>query len=295
MPQPRQKLLLDFGEAPTAPPRPHIQYRGFSAEHVPLGASSAFDYKWAGPAHYLAVHDIRLSEGEIFVDGELASRLCDLRHRLTFVPKGSAVSGWSSPGKHTNSFTAMYFRPEEMINEVLEQYRAAPLFPSVYFQDAALLSTLQKLTALLQRRTAGDGLYAESLGLLAIVELLRVQRSQIRPSRLNKGGLSHRQQVILRDYVEDYLHTDISLSDLATVVGLTRFHFARAFAVSFGEPPYRYLSRRRVEFARQLLRDTNLDVSEIAEKVGLKSVTMLSRHMRKLVGVTPLEFRRSAS
>jgi AraC family transcriptional regulator len=57
---------------------------------------------------------------------------------------------------------------------------------------------------------------------------------------------------------------------------------------SFGEPPHRYVSRRRMEYARQLLQGTGPEVNEIAEKVGLKNNTMLSPHMRKLVDFAPL-------
>lgn len=51
--------------------------------------------------------------------------------------------------------------------------------------------------------------------------------------------------------------------------------------------------RRRIEHARQLLQDTDLGVSEVAQKVGFKDDTALSRHMRRLVGVTAREFRRT--
>jgi AraC family transcriptional regulator len=288
---PRQNVLLKFREPEAALPRTRLQSKGFSAEYVQIGSSSAFDYKWSGPSHYLALHDIRLRDGETFVDGELASRLCDLSQRMTFVPAGSAISGWSRPGKQANSFAALYYNPKEMAEELLEHYRSTNLFASVYFQDPALLSTLQKLTALL-RRPASDRLYGESLGMLAIIELLRLQQTAPKPASNQRGGLSSRQQTILRDYIEDHLPTDMTLTELAAVAGLTRFHFARAFAVSFGEPPHRYVSRRRIDYARQLLQDTRLDVSDVAEKVGLKHPTLLARHMRKFVGVTPREFRR---
>jgi AraC-like DNA-binding protein len=52
------------------------------------------------------------------------------------------------------------------------------------------------------------------------------------------------------------------------------------------------VSRRRIDYAKQLLRETDLGMSEIASKVGLKNNTMLARHMRKFAGVTPLSLRR---
>ncbi|MGA7808381.1 helix-turn-helix domain-containing protein [Bradyrhizobium sp.] len=288
----RQKVALQFTDAEKPYSRKRMIGKGFSTERVVIERNSPFDYKWSGATHYLALHNLRLADGETFLDGERTSRLCDLGNRMTFIPSGSVISGWSAPKKHPNSFTALYFRHGEMSDELSEHYGSCDLFPSVYFEDAALLATMQKLSGLLVQPGADDQIYAESLGLLAVMELLRMQKAAPKQRAVSKGGLSLRQQTILREYIEDFLHTDISLSDLAGVVGLTRFHFARAFAVTFGEPPHRYVSRRRIDLARQLLQDTSLGINEIAEKVGLKTATMLSRHMRKLVGVTPSQFRR---
>jgi AraC family transcriptional regulator len=289
------RVLLKFNDLETAPVRKRLIGKGFFAERVVIEQNAPFDYRWSGSPDYLALHDLRLTEGETFVDGELSSRLCDLTDRMTFVPSGSAISGWSAPKKQANSFTAVYFRASDMSDELAEHYAACDLSPRVYFEDPALLSTLRKITDLVLHHGPQDQIYADSLGLTAVIELLRLQKIAPKPASVRKGGLSLAQQMILRDYIEDYLHTDISLSDLATLIGLTRFHFARAFAITFDEPPHRYVSRRRIEYAQQLLLDTDLAVSEVAAKVGLKNNTMLSRHMRKLVGVTPLEFRRRRS
>lgn len=286
------RVLLNFNDQDTAPVRKRLVGKGFSAERVVIEPKTAFDYRWSGTPDYLALHDLSLNNGETFVDGELSSRLCDLTNRMTFIPGGRAISGWSATKKRANSFTAVYFRTGEMSGEIEEHYKSVELVPRVYFQDPALLATLKKIDELLRHRGPQDQLYGETLGLTAVIELLRMLKTAPKPAAVPKGGLSLAQQTILRDYVEDYLHTDISLSDLAAVVDLTRFHFARAFAITFGEPPHRYVSRRRIDYAKQLLRETDLGMSEIASKVGLKNNTMLARHMRKFAGVTPLSLRR---
>lgn len=289
----RKRVVLKFPEREQRPVMlKRSMGRGFSAERVLIQHNVPFDYKWRGPAHYLAVHDLDLADGETFLNGGLSSRLRDLGGKLTFIPSGNLVSGWSAPKKRANAFTAIYFQPEEMSGELAEDFGSAELRPSVYFDDPALRSTLYKITALLSQRGPHDDIYAESLAVVAAVELLRLQKVTPKQAAVPRGKLSVRQQTILRDYIEDYLHTDIALSDLAAVTGLTRFHFARVFAATFGEPPHRYVSRRRVEYARQLLSESNLAVSEIAEKVGLKNRTLLSRQMRKFVGASPRDFRR---
>ena len=63
---------------------------------------------------------------------------------------------------------------------------------------------------------------------------------------------------------------------LATVAGVSKFHFARSFADVYGETPIRYLTRRRIERAQDLLRSANLTVTEICMAVGFSSLGSFS-------------------
>lgn len=90
-----------------------------------------------------------------------------------------------------------------------------------------------------------------------------------------------------RDFAEP-LTTDA----LSRVAVLSRAHFIRTFARTFGEPPHRYLARRRIERAAWLLRTTELPVTRIAHEVGYESLGTFSRTFRRLVGETPSQHRR---
>ncbi|TDV42585.1 AraC-like DNA-binding protein [Actinophytocola oryzae] len=83
----------------------------------------------------------------------------------------------------------------------------------------------------------------------------------------------------------------LCLDDLAAAAGFSRYHFAREFRVVFGETPRAYLSRRRVERARDLLTHANLTVTEICMVVGFSSLGSFSRRFRELTGCSPSEFR----
>ena len=87
----------------------------------------------------------------------------------------------------------------------------------------------------------------------------------------------------------------LNLDDMAAVAGFSRYHFAREFRVVFGETPRAYLSRRRVERAKDLLAHANLTVTEVCMVVGFSSLGSFSRRFRELVGCSPSEFRRKAS
>ena len=80
---------------------------------------------------------------------------------------------------------------------------------------------------------------------------------------------------------------------MARVANYSKFHFARVFADAYGETPQVYLSRRRIERAKDLLRAANLTVTEICMLVGFESVGSFSSRFRELVGVSPSEYRRS--
>jgi AraC-like DNA-binding protein len=78
---------------------------------------------------------------------------------------------------------------------------------------------------------------------------------------------------------------------MAAEAGYSRFHFAHAFTSAYGETPRAYLTRRRIERAKTLLRTANLSVTEICFIVGFASLGSFSARFRKLVGQSPTEYR----
>lgn len=84
----------------------------------------------------------------------------------------------------------------------------------------------------------------------------------------------------------------LNLDDMAAAAGFSRYHFVREFRQVFGETPGAYLSRRRVERAKDLLVNANLTVTEVCMLVGFSSLGSFSRRFRGLVGCSPSEYRR---
>ena len=83
----------------------------------------------------------------------------------------------------------------------------------------------------------------------------------------------------------------LSLELVARQAGYSRFHFLRAFRKAYGETPRAYLTRRRIERARDLLRSANLTVTEICHMVGFSSLGSFSALFKKEMQVTPSEYR----
>ena len=97
-----------------------------------------------------------------------------------------------------------------------------------------------------------------------------------------------------RDLIDREYAEPLDLGALAGEAGYSRSHFARSFATACGESPRAYLTRRRIERAKTLLRTANLSVTEICFLVGFASLGSFSSRFRQLVGRSPSEYRDDA-
>jgi AraC-like DNA-binding protein len=94
-----------------------------------------------------------------------------------------------------------------------------------------------------------------------------------------------------RDLADRRFAEALDLDALAGAAQVSRYHFARCFAETYGEPPMRYLTRRRIERAQDLLRSANLTITEVCMLVGFSSLGSFSSRFRELVGESPTEYR----
>ena len=94
-----------------------------------------------------------------------------------------------------------------------------------------------------------------------------------------------------RDLMDARFAEPLDLDAMARAAGFSRYHFAREFRTAFGETPGAYLSRRRVERAKDLLASVNLTVTEICMMVGFSSLGSFSSRFRALVGESPRAFQ----
>jgi transcriptional regulator GlxA family with amidase domain len=83
----------------------------------------------------------------------------------------------------------------------------------------------------------------------------------------------------------------VSLEELASVACMSKYHFLRLFRATYGITPMEYVSRRRIERAQDLLRATNLTVTEVCFAVGFSSLGSFSSRFRALVGESATEFQ----
>jgi AraC-like DNA-binding protein len=94
-----------------------------------------------------------------------------------------------------------------------------------------------------------------------------------------------------RDLVDTRYAEALDLEALAAAAHVSKYHFVRSFAATYGDSPMRYLTRRRIERAQDLLRTANLTITEVCMLVGFSSLGSFSARFRELVGETPTEYR----
>jgi AraC family transcriptional regulator len=115
-------------------------------------------------------------------------------------------------------------------------------------------------------------------------------------SRLNmvprRGGLPPVRLNRVLEYIDANLGKNITLSELAGVVDISLYYFAVLFRKSTGLSPHQYVLNQRVERAKTLLRDPKLSVLDISIDVGFEYQNNFARAFRRVIGVSPTQFRR---
>ncbi len=93
-------------------------------------------------------------------------------------------------------------------------------------------------------------------------------------------------------YLDNYFHEDISLEKLASLANLSIYHFSRLFKKITGESPHKYLTRCRIEAAKDLLSNTKKSVTRIGFEIGYNNSASFTEAFKRIEGVTPTVYRK---
>ena len=150
-----------------------------------------------------------------------------------------------------------------------------------------------RLRDFIRSRPKGASMVAETLATTALHDMLvAVSRSE---NGLNASHGSSDGNPIQKalDFIDNNLHRDISLGEIAGVANESPFHFARIFKDALGVTPVAYVIEKRIERSKALLRQSDLPISVIATRCGFNSQSHYCRTFRRLEHRTPREYRRS--
>ncbi len=134
-------------------------------------------------------------------------------------------------------------------------------------------------------------LYAESLAQTLVLHLLKNYSTANYQQANFNGGLSGYKLRRATEFINEHLEQDLSLTEIAEAVGLSQFHFARAFRRTVGMTPQQYLMQKRIERAKQLLTHGDLPLVEISLLTGFKNQSHFTTLFRKFTDLTPKVWR----
>jgi AraC family transcriptional regulator len=209
----------------------------------------------------------------------------------TFIlPRGTVDElRWSGP---THRIAAA-IHPTLLVNALDEtaHERDIELTEHWNLTDPNIMALLLAMRADLDAGSPAGRLYGESLANALAVYLLNRYAVRRYAPVIYRGGLPrHRLRRVL-DHIGDNLSDDLSLSQLAAIAGMSPHYFAEMFKQSTSSAPHQYVLRRRIERAKERLRDPKCNVIEAALDAGFQNPSHFARMFRKFVGISPSGFQ----
>ncbi len=271
-----------------------VRWSGMAAEIVQSTSRGKTEFRFRAPVHLLILCERGTRQsGQTVVEGLPPSRLRDVTRKLTFVPAGHEYSDCHDQ-RSPLRLVFFYIDPSELSARLpASGSMDSPMEPILLFEDATLLATAQKLIGVIERTASDDQTYLEALGRVLSHEVSRVGRGNAPAKQVIRGGLAAWQQRMVSSYIDEHLAEPISLETLSGLVGLSTYHFCRAFKQSFGVPPHRYHTGQRIAQAKALLAKPALSVTEIGLTLGFSETSSFTAAFRKATGLTPSAYHRS--
>lgn len=222
--------------------------------------------------------------------------------------RGRVAQFWAAPGTTfilprgtTDEVTwrgpieriAVAIHPRLLVNALDESAHESDIELTEHWHltDPNIMAVLLAMRTDLTEASPAGRLYGESLAnALAVYLLNRYSVRRYVPVRYRGGLPAYRLNRVL-DYIRDNLAEDLSLSQLAGVVGMSPHYFAELFAKSTGHTPHQYVLLQRIERAKEGLRDPGHSIIDVGLDAGFPNPSHFARVFRKFVGTSPSRFQ----
>ena len=179
---------------------------------------------------------------------------------------------------HTHAFTELFYVSRGSGEFLIENQRF-----SIARDDHSLFQELD------EKKEGYEEICRHTLSIL-IAQLRRITDSgfQLVPSFHPSKECAQ-----VKRYLDSNYGEDINLDQLAALSHLNKYYLSHEFTRYYGISPINYLNRRRIEVCKNLLENTDHDISDIAHLAGFSSQSYLAQSFRKSCGMTAMEYRRS--
>jgi len=191
------------------------------------------------------------------------------------------------------SYSFLVFEPSYLADLALSNGIGGPLdfIPTFSTPDPFLHEIVAALTSTSRVKDPAGNLFIESLLNAACARILHTY-AQVRYRLSGPPRLTDDQLRRAIDYIHDHIREALDLGSISRAAGLSAFHFARLFKAATRDSPFQFVTRTRMERAKELLRKTRLPVSDIAERVGYQQPSHFSARFRSLLGCSPDAYRK---
>lgn len=253
-------------------PGPAAELPKHAHEEYQFGLSLNFpgEYRYRGTSHAVPVGSLSvIHPGEVHSARDPQDRQIPAEYRMLYANPdllGTAASEIS--GRETAGL---------------------PFFPNPTMRDKTLARDYLKLHVALE----GSASRLEKDSRLLSVLARFIQRHADTPSSPRLAGEERRAIKQVREYLEDNHADNVSLEELSRLANLSPFHLTRVFGEQVGMPPHAYQTQVRVARARELLL-RGWPIARTAFETGFADQSHLTRHFKRLVGVTPGSYAKNS-
>ncbi|RAW01536.1 helix-turn-helix domain-containing protein [Pseudochryseolinea flava] len=164
-----------------------------------------------------------------------------------------------------------------------------PILPSKVITNSVLERFIESLTFYFDN----PDIVTNDILVLKVRELILLLVQSTHAESIHKliTSLFSRKNVTIGEVIKTHLYGNFSISELAKFSGLSLTSFKNEFVSLYGESPGRYIRKKKIERAKELLLTDHLSVNEVADQVGYKDVSHFSKSFQSITGITPTSFR----
>ncbi|MFQ9798713.1 MAG: AraC family transcriptional regulator [Clostridia bacterium] len=216
-------------------------------------------------------------KGYVVIEGDEQDRLTVDAGQAVLIPRNTPHEYFADPKNPWEIYWFHYRRLLEKEDEEAFERKAAVYQPGI---SPELIAKFQQMfTAMEDYFDARGHIRVCALAQLILCDLLDQQQ---------EGGA----MLMLKQYLDENYRQNVTLDELAELIGLSKFHLSRSFKQYTGFAPKQYVNRVRITKACHLLSSTELSVAQVSEKMGYHSPFIFSEQFKNIIGYSPSEYRK---
>jgi len=190
-------------------------------------------------------------------------------------------------------FTLLLLEPSHLAYTAYETVDGdrVELIPQFSKPDPILSGIGSSLKSELETNGSEAKLYVESAATFLAAHLLRHHCTRTQSLPNDAGGLPKYKLRTAIAYIQEHLGEEITLEAIATHLNMSQYYFCHLFKQSMGVSPYQYVLQQRINKAKNLLKQRQLTITDVALECGFANQTHFTKYFRKLAGTTPKNYR----